>query len=650
MARALYTGSDIQACDTNGDPAPGAKLYAYLTATTTPTTMYVADTGIATHANPLVADSAGRFPDVFLDVDITYRMVLTNSAGSDTIYDLDPVKAGVGTGYATYAVLAATGGAALIGSAAGDTLQDIIDGLFYGLFEDFAATPPAIPLACLRIQTQGHAAVGMGAAWYNYDGTVNSTYVTANPRISFLDSLGRGWKLDLTQPLTFQMFGAVMDGGTDDLVPINEAIAYLNAEGGGTIRGLAGTYYHSDEIEMATNVRIVGEGPNATIFESDHAGDGMAMRSTINSSTAVNTHVENLQIYNTNGSNTGGGYVDVAGTFVNLFNVEVRGFKYSVIFDQTELATIRQGNFDNPLTGGIWLVNGNDHTSGGNAGFTNRINIEECQFNSSGGIAIINDGGYVHCIRNCNFNGWVNHIRAAGFNGLEIACNEFESATGENIVFAATSYNGGDAVGAGLSVKVDSNAIIPTAGQSCIDCTTAVGPLVVVNNLLGNSAAAKITGLSNVATFIEFGNEVAGGTFLSGTPTNQFRDKDAGTFTPALAFGGGSTGLTYGSRVGLYRRVGNVVHYAISIVLSAKGSSAGAATISGLPYTSNSTLTQGVSVQRITGLVTATACSGTIASSATTISLNNGPAPSDSLYDTNVSDTTEIQITGTYFV
>lgn len=53
------------------------------------------------------------------------------------------------------------------------------------------------------------------------------------------------------------------------------------------------------------------------------------------------------------------------------------------------------------------------------------------------------------------------------------------------------------------------------------------------------------------------------------------------TFTPALTFGAGSTGLTYASRSGVATRIGRLVFVQVSIVLSAKGSSTGAATITG---------------------------------------------------------------------
>lgn len=51
------------------------------------------------------------------------------------------------------------------------------------------------------------------------------------------------------------------------------------------------------------------------------------------------------------------------------------------------------------------------------------------------------------------------------------------------------------------------------------------------------------------------------------------------TWTPVLAFGGASVGITYAIQTGIYTRIGRVVNFNITIILTNKGSSTGAATI-----------------------------------------------------------------------
>ena len=59
---------------------------------------------------------------------------------------------------------------------------------------------------------------------------------------------------------------------------------------------------------------------------------------------------------------------------------------------------------------------------------------------------------------------------------------------------------------------------------------------------------------------------------------------EEGTWTPEFYFGGAQVGLTYAARTAYYMRVGNFVHAYAFIFLSAKGSSTGVVTITGLPH------------------------------------------------------------------
>ncbi len=72
--------------------------------------------------------------------------------------------------------------------------------------------------------------------------------------------------------------------------------------------------------------------------------------------------------------------------------------------------------------------------------------------------------------------------------------------------------------------------------------------------------------------------------FDAGTTVLDVYEEDT-TFTPVLAFGGGTTGITYGTQEGDYARIGSIIFFRIDIVLTNKGSSTGTADISGLPGT-----------------------------------------------------------------
>ena len=59
----------------------------------------------------------------------------------------------------------------------------------------------------------------------------------------------------------------------------------------------------------------------------------------------------------------------------------------------------------------------------------------------------------------------------------------------------------------------------------------------------------------------------------------------ATSWTPSLKFGGASVGMTYSAQAGTYVRIGKLVQCYFTITLTAKGSSTGAATMTGLPIT-----------------------------------------------------------------
>jgi hypothetical protein len=105
--------------------------------------------------------------------------------------------------------------------------------------------------------------------------------------------------------------------------------------------------------------------------------------------------------------------------------------------------------------------------------------------------------------------------------------------------------------------------------------------------------AVKIDSAQNVTVFA--GNLVIGtsgkGIDFSATPgtgtSELLDDYEEGTFTPTLAFGGASTGITYAVNSGSYTKIGRLVTGRFVMVLSDKGSATGSATIEGLPFTVN---------------------------------------------------------------
>lgn len=64
---------------------------------------------------------------------------------------------------------------------------------------------------------------------------------------------------------------------------------------------------------------------------------------------------------------------------------------------------------------------------------------------------------------------------------------------------------------------------------------------------------------------------------------NTLDDYEEGTFTPSLLFGGAAVGMTYNLRTGNYVIIAGSILWNATIQLAARGSSTGAATVSGVP-------------------------------------------------------------------
>ena len=130
---------------------------------------------------------------------------------------------------------------------------------------------------------------------------------------------------------------------------------------------------------------------------------------------------------------------------------------------------------------------------------------------------------------------------------------------------------------------------------------------------------------------------------------------DEGTFTPTLAFGGGSTGITYSVRSGQYMRIGQLVFFELRTLLSAKGSSTGAATITGLPFTVASSSTPALPVSTFLSALTASVVDvrAVLTSGGTAVSLYAATAAYTSIgvaTDATFANNSQIYIAGCYRV
>ncbi len=163
---------------------------------------------------------------------------------------------------------------------------------------------------------------------------------------------------------------------------------------------------------------------------------------------------------------------------------------------------------------------------------------------------------------------------------------------------------------------------------------------------------ATINGLTTLAVA-----DVATGDYLAIYDADANTDKktplyEVATWTPALTFGGGSTGITYTSRAGAYVRIGTLIYVHGVVVLSSKGSSTGNAVITGLPYTSGGTADSWL-ILNWSGMTSSYVnMSGYIGTSTTTISIRGitaaGTASTTNVTDAGFSNTSSLFFNGAY--
>lgn len=133
---------------------------------------------------------------------------------------------------------------------------------------------------------------------------------------------------------------------------------------------------------------------------------------------------------------------------------------------------------------------------------------------------------------------------------------------------------------------------------------------------------------------------------------NAFDDYEEGTFLPGLAFGGGTTGITYTTRSGHYTKIGRVVSMHIVIALSSKGSSTGSAVVTGAPFTTP--VGGGISTAAVfwnsmtSSLINFTALFSSNSSNVILYGLTAGATSLATLADTDFANNSDIEFSITY--
>ena len=154
-----------------------------------------------------------------------------------------------------------------------------------------------------------------------------------------------------------------------------------------------------------------------------------------------------------------------------------------------------------------------------------------------------------------------------------------------------------------------------------------------------------VNGAGRFSSGVTFGSDTAA--------ANKLDDYEEGTWTPAITFGGGNTGVAYDFQVGTYTKIGDLVTASCYMDLSAKGSSTGVALLTGLPFTSRNLTGNLTAVSlRLSNISFADFPMGYNMSNTTQINLQettNSGTTTD-LTDANFSNSSEIMMSVSYRV
>ncbi len=199
----------------------------------------------------------------------------------------------------------------------------------------------------------------------------------------------------------------------------------------------------------------------------------------------------------------------------------------------------------------------------------------------------------------------------------------------------------------------------PTQMFSIIECHI-LGPMVI--STLAAGSAMKIIGgnyagltLAGNWNSFEINSQLAAGSIdISAALGNvTFSDPQftQGSFTPQLAFGGASVGITYSLQNAYYQINGRECTVVVSINLSSKGSSTGLATI-GLPFASATGRGGGGSVDYFSSMASLSGHVSLAINPAEGVAffLMAAATGQSSVTDANFTDTTQFRAVFTYFL
>ena len=257
-------------------------------------------------------------------------------------------------------------------------------------------------------------------------------------------------------------------------------------------------------------------------------------------------------------------------------------------------------------------------------------------------------------------NYMINAVRIANITGYAI---DFDGGNASTLNVAGcliSNCYGGIKVVDAEKVTLSGNSIYDITADEGLLISGTVDYLTATGNTFENITGADYSNTGTVTTTVFSGNstDAASATITGTSPGNIANTSTTvldyyleGTFTPAVEFGGASTGITYTSRSGSYTRIGNTIQFTINILLSSKGSSTGTVRITGLPVTCSESTPLSVYLDSVGSTVGNSALMALLPLSSTSPRIDTISSGSlVQLTDAEFTNTSNIKLSGTYRV
>ena len=265
----------------------------------------------------------------------------------------------------------------------------------------------------------------------------------------FANAANKGWK--------------TVTASTDAYIEVAETcvnettaagVATFRKDGVGTVVLPAGTCLVGSTVFAPLRVSIRGQGrAETTIQASEALTDVVLLQSGLKNSGGEGL-CEYADFAIRGNGTTDIGFYSYNGFFTTFSRILVGGCVDGLVIDQSEVVNVTAYYGEHNSRAQIWIVNGADVTAGTSGGFSNVINLRDCQL-VGGEYGLVDDGGDVRRVDGCNIAGSsVAGIRIAGLSmGKITGC--YVEVSGDGILFTNTTLEDGTGTHAALLVEVE---------------------------------------------------------------------------------------------------------------------------------------------------------------------------------------------------